>query len=57
MLIATPGRLTHLLEEFSVVSLMKAKYLVIDEADEMFNRGFFPQINVIIKDHMRPKVN
>lgn len=66
VLVATPGRLIHLLDEFSyhrldnsrgILKLDLVKYLVIDEADEMFDRGFFPQINTIIDCHMGPLVN
>lgn len=55
-MIATPGRLLHFLEEFAVLSLMETRFLVIDEADEMFNQGFFQDIGKILKDHMKPKV-
>ncbi|CAL8136740.1 unnamed protein product [Orchesella dallaii] len=55
ILVATPGRLLHLLTEFDVLSLGKVKYFVVDEADEMFDRGFFPQIGDIVNQFLTPK--
>ncbi|ODM88708.1 putative ATP-dependent RNA helicase ddx3 [Orchesella cincta] len=43
ILVATPGKLLHLLSEFHVVSVAEVKYFVVDEADDMFDRGFFPR--------------
>jgi len=56
ILVATPGKLFDLLSEFDVLSLEKVKYFVVDEADEMFDRGFFPQIRDIIDQFLTPKV-
>ncbi|ODM96864.1 ATP-dependent RNA helicase DBP1 [Orchesella cincta] len=55
ILVATPGKLLHLLSEFKVVSLEKVQFFVVDEADEMFDRGFFPQIGDIVNQFLSPK--
>lgn len=46
-IVATPGRLVDLLNQ-RAVRLDKVGYLVLDEADRMFDMGFAPQVNVII---------
>lgn len=48
VIIATPGRLVHHLEEGSV-SLKKVEVLIIDEADKLIEQGFEDQINQILK--------
>ncbi len=48
IIVATPGRLLDLLERNSI-QLTKLKYLVLDEADEMINMGFRPDLNRMIK--------
>ncbi|CAL8119633.1 unnamed protein product [Orchesella dallaii] len=57
ILVATPGRLLHLLSEFDVLTLGKIQYFVVDEADEMFNRGFFSNIRNIVDQFLIPKVS
>ncbi len=48
IIIATPGRLNdHLKQKF--VKLDDIKILVLDEADMMFDMGFAPQIEIILK--------
>lgn len=47
ILIATPGRLIDMLKN-SKVSLNNVMYFILDEADEMLNMGFLPQIKEII---------
>jgi ATP-dependent RNA helicase DeaD len=47
ILVATPGRLLDLLDR-KAVDLSYLKFLVLDEADEMLNMGFKPDIDKII---------
>jgi ATP-dependent RNA helicase RhlE len=48
ILIATPGRLWDLVER-RLVSLERAKVLVLDEADRMLDMGFKPQVERIVR--------
>ncbi len=48
VLIATPGRLIDLMEQRKV-HLRDIKVLILDEADRMFDMGFAPQIEIILK--------
>lgn len=52
LVIATPGRFIDLLS-LRKLTLRRVTFLVIDEADRMFDMGFQPQINMII-DNIRP---
>lgn len=56
IIIATPGRLIELLGANSgrVTNLARVTYTVLDEADRMFDMGFRPQIERIMKN-VRPK--
>lgn len=47
IVIATPGRLLHLLSE-TEISLKSVEFLVFDEADSLFSMGFSDQIHEII---------
>jgi ATP-dependent RNA helicase DDX54/DBP10 len=48
VLIATPGRLLHVVTETSY-SLSRVQYVVIDEADQMFGLGLEPQLTAILQ--------
>lgn len=48
VIVATPGRLIDLLER-KAINLDNAKYVVLDEADEMLNMGFREDIDFILK--------
>ncbi|XP_062215822.1 DEAD-box ATP-dependent RNA helicase 24 [Phragmites australis] len=47
VVIATPGRLIDLLK-MKALNMFRATYLVLDEADRMFDLGFEPQIRSIV---------
>ena len=47
ILVATPGRLTDLMER-RMISIEKIKVLVLDEADRMLDMGFAPQVQRIV---------
>lgn len=49
LIIATPGRLMHLLQEVSTFNLKSVQYLVFDEADRLFEMGFAEQLNEIVR--------
>ena len=51
IIVAAPGRLVHLLLEVREFSLKTVQYLVFDEADRLFEMGFGPQINALLR-HM-----
>ena len=53
ILVATPGRLNDLIEQ-GYVNLSKTEITILDEADQMCDMGFFPQI-VEILDLTKPK--
>ncbi|KAK5669843.1 hypothetical protein QVD99_004220 [Batrachochytrium dendrobatidis] len=52
ILVATPGRLIDLIK-MKATNLTRVTYLVLDEADQMLNLGFEPQVRSIC-DHIRP---
>ncbi|XP_078443114.1 P-loop containing nucleoside triphosphate hydrolases superfamily protein [Wolffia australiana] len=47
IVVATPGRLIDLLK-MKALTMVRATYLVLDEADRMFDLGFEPQIRSIV---------
>lgn len=49
VIVASPGRLSHHLNEISTFKLKSVQYIVFDEADRLFEMGFAEQINDILK--------
>ena len=47
VVIGTPGRILDLVTR-KVFSLSRVEYLVLDEADQMFDSGFAPQVELIL---------
>ncbi|PKU86302.1 DEAD-box ATP-dependent RNA helicase 24 [Dendrobium catenatum] len=47
IVVATPGRLIDMLR-LKALTMLRATYLVLDEADRMFDLGFEPQIRSIV---------
>ncbi|XP_010518433.1 PREDICTED: DEAD-box ATP-dependent RNA helicase 24 isoform X2 [Camelina sativa] len=47
IVVATPGRLIDMLK-MKALTMMRATYLVLDEADRMFDLGFEPQVRSIV---------
>eukprot|EP01018_Ginkgo_biloba_P008927 Gb_12460 [translate_table: standard] len=47
VVVATPGRLIDMLK-MKALTMLRATYLVLDEADRMFDLGFEPQIRSIV---------
>ncbi|KAI9921097.1 hypothetical protein PsorP6_000650 [Peronosclerospora sorghi] len=50
VLIATPGRLMHHLQEIPDFNLKAVEYVVFDEADRIFEMGFAEQLQEILKN-------
>ena len=48
VLIATPGRLTHFMDEPEILTLRRLRYLVIDEADEMLQDDWKEELDKIM---------
>ncbi|CAF0721530.1 unnamed protein product [Brachionus calyciflorus] len=55
IIVCTPGRMIDMLAANNgrVTNLRRATYVVLDEADRMFDMGFEPQVNKIL-DNIRP---
>ena len=47
IIVATPGRLCHLMKEIKDFSLARTEFIVLDEADRLFEMGFAEQIDEI----------
>ncbi|XP_004494432.1 DEAD-box ATP-dependent RNA helicase 24 isoform X2 [Cicer arietinum] len=47
IVVATPGRLIDMLK-MKALTMLRATYLVLDEADRMFDLGFEPQVRSIV---------
>lgn len=52
IVVATPGRMIDMVK-MKATNLQRVTYLVLDEADKMFNLGFEPQVRSIC-NHVRP---
>ncbi|KAL3666008.1 hypothetical protein V7S43_008802 [Phytophthora oleae] len=50
VIVATPGRLMHLLQEIPDFNLKAVEYVVFDEADRIFEMGFAEQLQEILKN-------
>ena len=50
IVVATPGRMIDILtmQSGKILSLQRVSYVVMDEADRMFDMGFAPQISAIL---------
>lgn len=55
VVVGTPGRVFDHIEK-GTLATEKIKYLIIDEADEMFNMGFIDQVEAIIKKLPKSRV-
>lgn len=51
-MVATPGRMIDMIK-MKATNLRRCSYLVLDEADKMFNMGFEPQVRSIC-NHVQP---
>ena len=49
MLVATPGRLVDMIQR-GYISLEGVRFLILDEADQMLDMGFIPQLRRIVED-------
>jgi len=51
IVVATPGRLSELLDDDDVLSfrdMSRLEFLVVDEADRMMEDGHFPEVSVVV---------
>ncbi|MCR4790014.1 MAG: DEAD/DEAH box helicase [Treponemataceae bacterium] len=48
IIVGTPGRVIDLQEQ-GLMDLSNVKYLVVDEADRMFDMGFYPELRKLLK--------
>lgn len=54
IVVATPGRIIDHIQR-KTINLDNIKYLIIDEADKMFNKGFIEQMELIINNTPKNK--
>lgn len=56
VVVATPGRLIDILtmQSGKILSLQRVTFVVMDEADRMYDMGFAPQISAIVEGAVRP---
>ncbi len=55
ILITTPMRLVHMIQH-EVVDLSQVEWLVLDEADRLFDMGFLDQVDEIMAACTNPKL-
>ena len=55
VIVGTPGRTLDLIDR-DLIDVEDIKYLVIDEADEMFNMGFIDQVEAVVATLPRDRV-
>lgn len=49
VLVGTPGRILDFLERGHILTLKRIKFIVVDEADEMLDMGFEPQLRKLLQ--------
>ncbi|HSQ90482.1 DEAD/DEAH box helicase, partial [Romboutsia sp.] len=54
VVVATPGRIIDHIER-GTINIENIKYLIIDEADKMLNKGFIEQVDIIFKNSPNKK--
>lgn len=54
VIVATPGRLIDLIK-MKATNMRRVSYVVLDEADRMFDLGFEPQVNLSLHINMISK--
>ncbi|MGL6107140.1 DEAD/DEAH box helicase [Romboutsia sp.] len=55
VVVATPGRIIDHIER-GTINLENIKYLIIDEADKMFNKSFIEQVDIIFNNSCESKI-
>jgi len=55
VVVGTPGRLLDMIER-SLLTLARVRYLVLDEADEMFDSGFAPAVERLLAQTQSPQM-
>ena len=52
LLVATPGRLIDLIENYGLQVQNSARYLILDEGDAMLDYGFEKELDKLINRHL-----